>query len=106
RGQKVDGISLMGMGEPLGNPKVFDALRILSSPELFGFSTRRLNVSTVGVIPGIVKLTKEFPQVNLAFSLHSPFTEERNRLVPLNRMFPMKDVFDVLDERIRTTGRR
>ncbi|CAE8733396.1 unnamed protein product [Polarella glacialis] len=88
---------------------------VLLRPELFGFSTRRLNaralgstrkVSTVGVIPGIVKLTKEFPQVNLAFSLHSPFTEERNRLVPLNRMFPMKDVFDVLDERIRTTGRR
>eukprot|EP00931_Biecheleriopsis_adriatica_P117011 TRINITY_DN92577_c0_g1_i1.p1 TRINITY_DN92577_c0_g1~~TRINITY_DN92577_c0_g1_i1.p1 ORF type:complete len:384 (-),score=58.41 TRINITY_DN92577_c0_g1_i1:91-1242(-) len=106
RGQKVDGVSLMGMGEPLGNPRVFDALRILSAPELFGMSSRRLNVSTVGVIPGIVKLTKDFPQVNLAFSLHSPFTEERNRLVPLNRMFPMKEVFEVLDQRIRSTGRR
>eukprot|EP00930_Biecheleria_cincta_P061163 TRINITY_DN46724_c0_g1_i1.p1 TRINITY_DN46724_c0_g1~~TRINITY_DN46724_c0_g1_i1.p1 ORF type:complete len:369 (-),score=34.33 TRINITY_DN46724_c0_g1_i1:110-1216(-) len=106
RGQQVDGVSLMGMGEPLGNPRVFDALRILSSQELFGLSSRRLNVSTVGVIPGILKLTEEFPQVNLAFSLHSPFTEERNRLVPLNRMFPMGDVFDVLDQRIRTTGRR
>lgn len=106
QGQKVDSVSFMGMGEPLGNPKLFDALRILSAPELFGMSSRRLNVSTVGVIPGIRKLTEEFPQVNLAFSLHSPFTEERNKLVPLNRMFPMSEVFDVLDQHIRSTGRR
>lgn len=106
RGQKIDSVSLMGMGEPLGNPRVFDALRVLTSPELMGLSTRRMNVSTVGVIPGILKLTEDFPQVNLAFSLHSPFTEERNKLVPLNRMFPMADVFDVLDRRIRQTGRR
>lgn len=105
-GQKVDGVSLMGMGEPLANPRVFDAIRILTSPELLGLSSRRINVSTVGVVPGILKLTKEFPQVNLAFSLHSPFTEERNKLVPLNRMFPFAEVFDVLDRRIRQTGRR
>lgn len=96
----------MGMGEPLANPRVFDALRVLTAPELFGMSARRLNVSTVGVVPGILKLTEDFPQVNLAFSLHSPFTEERNRLVPLNRMYPMAQVFEVLDQRIRRTGRR
>jgi len=106
RGQKIDGVSFMGMGEPLANPKTFDALRMLTSPDMFGFSSRRMNISTVGVIPGIVKLTNELPQINLAFSLHSPFTEERNRLVPLNRMYPMKEVFDVLDQRIRKTGRR
>ncbi|CAJ1347201.1 unnamed protein product [Effrenium voratum] len=106
KGHKVDSVSFMGMGEPLGNPKVFDALRILTAPDLFGMSSRRLNISTVGVIPGIIKLTEEFPQVNLAFSLHSPFTDERNKLVPLNRMFPMAEVFDVLDQHIRSTGRR
>jgi len=106
RGHNIDSISLMGMGEPLGNPRVFDALGILTSSELYGFSRRRINISTVGVIPGIIKLTEQFPQVNLAFSLHSPFTEERNRLVPINRMFPMSDVFEVLDRRICLTGRR
>jgi len=105
-GHNVNSISLMGMGEPLGNPRVFDALGILTSSELYAFSRRRINISTVGVIPGIVKLTEEFPQVNLAFSLHSPFTEERNRLVPINRMFPMSEVFEVLDRRICRTGRR
>ncbi|CAK0788489.1 unnamed protein product, partial [Prorocentrum cordatum] len=106
RDQKIDSVSLMGMGEPLANPKVFDALNIMTSQELLGMSARRINVSTVGVIPGILKLTEEFPQVNLAFSLHSPFTEERNRLVPLNRMYPMREVFEVMDRRIRKTGRR
>lgn len=104
--QKVDGVSFMGMGEPLANPKIFDALRILTSPELYGFSTRRMNISTVGVIPGILKLTEDFPQVNLAFSLHSPFTEERNKLVPLNKMYSIAQVFEVLDRRILKTGRR
>lgn len=106
KNQKVDGVSFMGMGEPLANPRIFDALRILTAPELYGFSSRRMNISTVGVIPGILKLTEEFPQVNLAFSLHSPFLEERNRLVPLNRMYPIPQVFEALDRRIKATGRR
>eukprot|EP00929_Paragymnodinium_shiwhaense_P073445 TRINITY_DN37425_c0_g1_i1.p1 TRINITY_DN37425_c0_g1~~TRINITY_DN37425_c0_g1_i1.p1 ORF type:complete len:373 (-),score=67.40 TRINITY_DN37425_c0_g1_i1:455-1573(-) len=105
-GQKIDSVSFMGMGEPLANPKVYDALRVLTSPELVGMSTRRMVVSTVGVIPGILKLTEEMPQVNLVFSLHSPFTEERDRLVPLNKMYPMKQVFETIDMRIRKTGRR
>merc|ERR1719333_1368989 len=94
------------MGEPLANPKIFDAIRVLTDPDLFGLSMRRMNVSTVGVLPGIHKLTQDFPQVNLAFSLHSPFTEERNRLVPLNRMYSTSQVFEVLDRRIQRTGRR
>lgn len=105
-GQKVGGVSFMGMGEPLANPKIFDAIQILTSPETYGFSSRRMNISTVGVIPGILKLSEKFPQVNLAFSLHSPFTEERNRMVPLNKMYPTSEVFKVLDRRIKTTGRR
>jgi len=106
RGQKIDSVSLMGMGEPLANPKVFDALKVLTDPELVGLSRRRINVSTVGVVPGILRLTEELPQVNLAFSLHSPFPEERSKIVPLNRMYPMSQVFDVLDRRIQKTGRR
>nr|PUA89154.1 radical SAM domain protein [Toxoplasma gondii TgCATBr9] len=72
------------MGEPLANPKMFDAIRILTDPLLFNFSARKLAVSTLGVLPGIKKLTEEHPQVNLAFSLHSPFPEERNILVSLH----------------------
>ena len=49
---------------------------MLTDSNLFNMSPRRLTVSTVGIIPGIKKLTKEYPQVNLAFSLHSPFPEQ------------------------------
>ncbi|PFH31172.1 radical SAM domain-containing protein [Besnoitia besnoiti] len=105
-GIKIDSVSFMGMGEPLANPKVFDALRILTDPLLFNFSARKLAVSTLGVLSGIKKLTLEFPQVNLAFSLHSPFPEERNLLVPANSMYPMEEVFELLDERLAKTGRR
>ncbi|CEM07912.1 unnamed protein product [Vitrella brassicaformis CCMP3155] len=105
-GQKVDTVSFMGMGEPLANPKVFDALKLLTDPDVFNFSSRRLNVSTIGILPGIEKLTREHPQVNLVFSLHSPFPEERNVLVPTNRIYPFQDSFALLDRRIEKTGRR
>eukprot|EP00397_Hematodinium_sp_SG-2012_P047890 GEMP01054640.1.p1 GENE.GEMP01054640.1~~GEMP01054640.1.p1 ORF type:complete len:462 (+),score=95.63 GEMP01054640.1:10-1395(+) len=106
RGEEVDSVSFMGMGEPLGNPKLFDAIDILTDPSMLAMSRRRMNVSTIGVLPGIVKLTEKYPQVNLAFSLHSPFTEQRNKLVPLNRMYPFQEIFPVLDDRIKKTGRR
>ncbi|KAL8429775.1 hypothetical protein Efla_006527 [Eimeria flavescens] len=105
-GIKVDSISFMGMGEPLLNPRVFEALQLLTDKRAFGFSARRLNVSTSGVLPGIKRLNEQQPQVNLAFSLHSPFTEERNLLVPANRLYPFNEVFELLDERLGLTGRR
>ncbi|OEH79706.1 GPI transamidase [Cyclospora cayetanensis] len=106
KGVHPGSISFMGMGEPLMNPRVFDAIKLLADPRAFGISARRLSISTSGVLPGIKKLNEEHPQVNLAFSLHSPFTEERNILVPANRMYPFPEVLDLLDERIALTGRR
>lgn len=105
--EQIDSVSFMGMGEPLVNPNVFDAIeRIVDPQEGLGLSARSLNVSTVGIIPGLLKLNNRCPQVNVAFSLHSPFAEQRSQLVPTNRLFPFDEVFRVLDERIRQTGRR
>lgn len=69
-------------------------------------SPRRLNVSTVGIISGIRKLTKSFPQVNLAFSLHSPFEEQRSRIMPVNKTNPLPEVFAALDEHAEATKRK
>lgn len=52
-----------GMGEPLANPRVFEALKLLMDPRAFGISARRLNVSTSGVLPGIKRLNEQHPQV-------------------------------------------
>jgi 23S rRNA (adenine-C8)-methyltransferase len=92
----VDTVSFMGMGEAFGNPRCFDALKVLTDKDCFGFSPSRLNVSTVGMIPGIAKLKNEFPKVNLAFSLHSPFNDERTKLIPLNRVYPLAEVMKEL----------
>jgi adenine C2-methylase RlmN of 23S rRNA A2503 and tRNA A37 len=83
------------------------ALHLLTSEqEGLGIAQRRISVSTVGVVPAIRRLTEEFPQVNLAFSLHSPFHEQRNELVPLNRSHPFPAVFDALDHHIEVTRRK
>jgi len=73
---RLNSISFMGMGEALANPELFDAVKILTDQSLFGLSQRRITISTIGIIPGIQRLTKEFPQVNLAFSLHSLFESQ------------------------------
>jgi len=105
-GHSLDSISFMGMGEALANPYLFDALEVLTDPQLFGLGHRRITVSTIGILPGIAKLTKEFPQVNLTFSLHSPFDEQRSDLMPINNHFPLREVITALDHHIQHTGRK
>ncbi|WP_446897861.1 Cfr family 23S rRNA (adenine(2503)-C(8))-methyltransferase [Clostridium sp. LBM24168] len=102
----LNSVSFMGMGEAFANPELFGALKILTDQNLFGLSQRRITISTIGVIPGIQKLTKEFPQVNLIFSLHSPFESQRSDLMPINERFPLHEVMKTLDEHIIHTGRR
>lgn len=105
-GHALDSVAFMGMGEALANPHIFDALTILTEPRLFGLGHRRITISTIGLLPGIEKLTREFPQVNLTFSMHSPFDDQRSELMPINERFPVRDVLNTLDLHIRLTGRK
>ncbi|SDE81103.1 MULTISPECIES: Cfr family 23S rRNA (adenine(2503)-C(8))-methyltransferase [unclassified Paenibacillus] len=105
-GHALDSVSFMGMGEALANPHLFDALAILTNPNLFGLGHRRITISTIGLLPGIERLTREFPQVNLTFSLHSPFDDQRSELMPINKRFSLHDVMNALDRHIRHTGRK
>jgi 23S rRNA (adenine2503-C2)-methyltransferase len=104
---ELSNVVLMGMGEPFLNyDAVLSAVRILSAEDGFGFGARRMTVSTVGIIPGIRRFTKEHSQVNLAISLHAADDELRSRLIPINRTYPLADLFDACDEYIRETNRR
>ncbi|MFD3257220.1 Cfr family 23S rRNA (adenine(2503)-C(8))-methyltransferase [Paenibacillus lentus] len=105
-GHTLDSVSFMGMGEALANPHLFDALAILTNPHLFGLGHRRITISTIGLLPGIDRLAREFPQVNLTFSLHSPFDDQRSELMPINKRFPLHDVLNALDRHIQHTGRK
>ena len=85
----VTNIVLMGMGEPLLNlDNVISAMRLMMDDYSFGLSWRRVTLSTAGLVPGIDKL-KEQCKVALAVSLHAPDNELRNKLVPLNKKYPI-----------------
>jgi len=77
------------MGEPLANyPRLAHALSTMTADWGLGISPRRITVSTVGLVPAMGRLLDEF-QVNLAISLHATTDEVRDRLVPLNRRYPL-----------------
>jgi len=88
----VSNVVMMGMGEPLLNlDNVIPALRLMLDDNAYGLSRRRVTVSTSGVIPGMDRLRDECP-VALAVSLHAPNDELRDRLVPVNRKYPLKQL--------------
>jgi 23S rRNA (adenine2503-C2)-methyltransferase len=90
-GQQVTHMVFMGMGEPLANlGAVVAAIRIFTDPRLgFGYSPRRITVSTVGLVTGIDRLGAEGLGVNLAISLHASRDEVRSRLMPVNRAWDL-----------------
>ena len=88
----VTNVVMMGMGEPLLNlDNVIPALRLMLDDNAYGLSRRRVTVSTAGVIPGIDRLRDECP-VALAVSLHAPNDALRDRLVPINRKYPLAEL--------------
>lgn len=105
-GHSLDSVSFMGMGEALANPHLFEALALLTDPALFGLGQRRITVSTIGILPGIEKLAANYPQINLALSLHSPFDRQRSELMPVNETYPLDAVMRALDGYIQKTGRK
>lgn len=103
----IDNLAFMGMGEPLMNlENLLGVLEIITSKQGLGISPRRVSVSTVGVIPGLKILIKEFPQINISYSLHSPFSGERLQLIPAEKVYPLKEVLKVLDQYIKSYRRK
>ncbi len=92
-GERITHIVYMGMGEPLANyTATVKSLRLLTDPQAFGFSPRRITVSTVGLVSGIERLAKENLKVNLAISLHATSNEIRDRIMPVNRGFAIEEL--------------
>jgi 23S rRNA (adenine2503-C2)-methyltransferase len=92
-GQRLTHVVYMGMGEPLANyAATVRSLRLLTDPRGLGLSPRRITVSTVGLVPAIERLARESLRVNLAISLHAATDEVRDRLMPVNRRFPVAEL--------------
>ncbi len=101
----VSNIVFMGMGEPFANRKaLFPALEILNTGYRVG--ARRITVSTVGVVPGILELARMPQQFRLALSLHSPDPALRLELIPLEKRYPLPEVMEALAAFNRAGGKR
>jgi 23S rRNA (adenine-C8)-methyltransferase len=99
-------VAFMGMGEALANPHVFDALTLLTGQAYAGMSARRITVSTVGFAPNLERLVNEHPRVTITLSVHSPFPNQRERIIPLEERFPLARNLDILDRHAVTSRRK
>ena len=103
----VTNIVLMGMGEPLANyTATWQAIETLTHAKGYNLGARRITLSTVGLVPGIRRLAEEGLPINLAISLHAPDDELRDRLVPVNRRYPLGELMLAVREYVRKTKRR
>lgn len=98
--EQLRNVVLMGMGEPLHNyESTVRALRLLTHREGIGLSTRKVTVSTSGLVPEIGRLGKDFNgQIGLAISLHAADDETRSRLMPINKKYPLPELMKALRE--------
>jgi 23S rRNA (adenine2503-C2)-methyltransferase len=105
--QQVTNLVVMGMGEPFHNYEAtMQAIRRLNDPAGFNLGARRVTISTVGLVPGIRRFTQERTQINLAISLHAADDELRTQLLPINKRYPLDELFTACQEYIHATHRR
>ena len=96
-GNHVTHCVVMGTGEPFDNyDNVLSFIRILNSPFALNIGARHITVSTCGVVPSILRFGKEGLQVNLAISLHAPTNELRDKLMPINKAYPLEKLIPAI----------
>jgi len=106
-GERVSNVVIMGMGEPLANyENVTSFVRILSDEKALHISQRNITISTCGIVPGIISLSREQLKCTLALSLHAPNDEIRRRIMPVARKYSVDEVLEACNEYFRNTGRR
>lgn len=104
---RVTNLVFMGMGEPFANyDRWWAAVERLHDPQGFNLGARSMTVSTVGLVPGIRRLAAAPLPISLAISLHAPDDELRSAMMPVNRRFPLADLFEATRAYIQATGRR
>ncbi len=100
-------VVFMGMGEPFANyDRWWQAVERLHDPKGFNLGARSLTVSTVGLVPGILRLAEEALPINLAISLHAPDDELRGEMMPVNRRYPIAALMEATRAYIAKTNRR
>jgi len=103
----ITNLVFMGMGEPLDNyQNVIKAIQIMNSAQGLGIAARRMTVSTCGLVPRILRFKTLGLQVNLSLSLHAPNDALRNKLMPVNRKYPLEELIRACEDYIQGGGRK
>ena len=106
-GLPVSHIVLMGIGEPLDNfDNVMRFLELVNCPEGMNISMRHISLSTCGLVPMIDRLAEKKLQISLAISLHGPNNETRNRIMPVNKAYPIEELLAACRRYYEATSRR
>ena len=101
--RRVDNLVFMGMGEPLANlPALLPALDVILSPKGLGIGARHITLSTSGLVPRILELADYPAQIRLAISLHGGDDATREKIMPINKRYPMAELLDACETFVRT----
>lgn len=104
---KLTNVVYMGMGEPFNNwENVSQSIKDLTDEKLFGIGSRSISVSTSGIASGIEKLASQFPQINLAISLHFASDEKRDLFMPVNKVDNLENLKKALQKYFQATKRK
>lgn len=107
KGKHITHIVVMGTGEPFDNyDNVMDFVRIVNHPKSLAIGARHITISTCGLVDGIKKYAHEGLQTNLAISLHAPNDELRNKLMPVNKVYPLAKLFEAIEYYESVASRR
>jgi len=105
--ERIDGIVLMGIGEPLDNyDNVIKFLRLVSSPDGLNLGLRHISLSTCGLVPGIRRLAQEGLPITLSVSLHAPDDKTRSQIMPINNKYPVAELLEACRYFFNETHRR
>jgi len=105
--ERVTNTVFMGMGEPFLNyNNVFSAIKILNDDNLLGIGARHISISTAGIVEGINRMAEDMPQINLAISLHAPNDELRQKLMPIDKKYPLAKVIAAAADYVARTNRK
>lgn len=104
---RITNVVLMGSGEPLDNyDETIKFLKLATDEKGLNLSVRNITLSTCGLADQVKKLAHEGFQITLAISLHSPYNEDRSKMMPVNRKFDIQALIEAVDYYIKVTGRR
>lgn len=106
-GQKINHVVVMGTGEPFDNyDNLAEFIRRINDKNGLNIGMRNITVSTCGLVNVIERFAADFPQVNLAVSLHAPTDEQRSRTMPVNRKYPLSELIQACRRYTEQTHRR